>query len=140
MPKIRRHGGLTVHSSGRAFVSPADELRARGKLGPYGVTVEGVEVESETAGTGEAVNAETGEVTQPGESLPSIPQTDGEPLEESWPGNSSETSPAKPQKSDEPERASRPKRARTTGSRSRRGQGESSSASSTATSGPGTDA
>jgi hypothetical protein len=42
--------------------------------------VEGVVVESETAGTGEAVNAETGEVTAPGEPLPVIEQTVGAEL------------------------------------------------------------
>lgn len=36
MPKIRRIGGLT-DATARGFVSPADELRARGKLGPYDV-------------------------------------------------------------------------------------------------------
>lgn len=35
-----------------------------------GTYVEGVQVQSDTAGTGEAVNAETGEVTAPGQPLP----------------------------------------------------------------------
>lgn len=38
-------------------------------------------VESDTAGTGGAVNAETGEVTAPGEPLPTIETTGGDPLE-----------------------------------------------------------
>jgi predicted O-methyltransferase YrrM len=37
-------------------------------------------VESDTAGAGEAINVETGEVTAPGEPLPPIEQDDGEPL------------------------------------------------------------
>lgn len=49
---------------------------------PAGATeVTGVLVESDTAGTGPAVNAETGEVTQPGEPLPAIAQDGGTPLE-----------------------------------------------------------
>lgn len=42
--------------------------------------VEGELVESDVAGAGEAVNAETGEVTAPGQPLPTIEQEDGEPL------------------------------------------------------------
>jgi predicted O-methyltransferase YrrM len=42
-------------------------------------------VESDTAGTGEAVNADTGEITAPGEPLPPIEQDDGEALEEAQP-------------------------------------------------------
>lgn len=38
-------------------------------------------VESDTAGTGGAVNAETGAVTAPGEPLPTIETTGGDPLE-----------------------------------------------------------
>lgn len=38
-------------------------------------------VESDTAGTGGAVNAETGEVTAPGEPLPPIESEGGQPLE-----------------------------------------------------------
>lgn len=38
-------------------------------------------VESDTAGTGGAVNAETGEVTAPGEPLPPVESEGGEPLE-----------------------------------------------------------
>lgn len=43
--------------------------------------IEGVLVESETAGTGPAINADTGEVTQPGDQLPPVGDPDGEPLE-----------------------------------------------------------
>lgn len=43
-------------------------------------TVVGESVESDTAGTGEAVNADTGEVTAPGDQLPTIEQEDGTPL------------------------------------------------------------
>lgn len=46
-----------------------------------GAYVEGTTVESDTAGTGGAVNAETGEITQPGEPLPPIEGGDGQPLE-----------------------------------------------------------
>lgn len=42
--------------------------------------IQGELVESDTAGTGPAVNAETGEVTQPGEPLPVIEQAVGEPI------------------------------------------------------------
>lgn len=42
--------------------------------------IQGELVESDTAGTGPAVNAETGQVTQPGESLPVIDQAGGEPI------------------------------------------------------------
>lgn len=53
---------------------PADEAEA--------VEVPGVLVESDTAGTGEAVNADTGEVTQPGEPLPPVEDDgDGTPLD-----------------------------------------------------------
>lgn len=44
--------------------------------------IEGRLVESDIAGTGPAVNAETGEVTQPGEPLPPIVQEGGTPLPE----------------------------------------------------------
>lgn len=47
-----------------------------------GEPVSGEAVESETAGTGGAVNAETGQETAPGEPLPPVEQTDGEPLGE----------------------------------------------------------
>lgn len=76
------------------------------------------------------------------EVLPTVverPKLDVNLEEPSWAGSSSETSDAKPPKTDEPETASPPKRARETGSRSRRGRAGSSSASSTDTSGPGTD-
>lgn len=70
-----------------------------------------------------------------------LTDAEGEPAEKekSWPGSSSETSPEKPPKSDEPEKDSRPKHVRETGSRSKRGRAGSSSAGSTATSGPATD-
>jgi len=84
MAKIRRLGGFT-DATVQAFVSPADELRARGKLGPYGEPTQPAEVDLE---------------------------------EDWWPGNSSETSPAKAPKSDGPTKPSRPKRARTTAGRS----------------------
>lgn len=46
------------------------------------VEIEGVLVDDEPlAGTGDAVNADTGEVTQPGDPLPVIEQTDGDPLD-----------------------------------------------------------
>lgn len=41
----------------------------------------GVVVESESAGTGLAENAESGVVVEPGEQLPVVEQTEGEPLE-----------------------------------------------------------
>lgn len=44
------------------------------------VQVHGQSVDSATAGTGEAVNAETGEVTQPGDPLPEVGDPDGTPL------------------------------------------------------------
>lgn len=47
---------------------------------PEAVAVPGTAVESETAGTGETVNAETGEVTPPGEPQPAIEQDGGTPL------------------------------------------------------------
>lgn len=44
-------------------------------------TIQGQVVESETAGTGPAINAETGEVTQPGDPLPPVEgDPDGTPL------------------------------------------------------------
>jgi hypothetical protein len=43
--------------------------------------VPGEVVDSETAGTGEAVNADTGEVTPGGQALPTIEQSDGEPID-----------------------------------------------------------
>jgi hypothetical protein len=51
-----------------------------------GTYVEGVEVQSDTAGTAGAVNAETGEVTAPGEPLPTIEGTGGTPLNPPQPG------------------------------------------------------
>jgi len=121
MPKITRHGGLTVAGL------TADRRRA---LLP--AVVRGEWVESETAGTGLAVNAETGVVTQPGEPLP--------PAEEDqWPGNSSETSPMKPPRSDAHMKRSRPKRARTAADPSS-STAESTTARTGTTSGPATDA
>lgn len=73
----------------REAAEDGDEEAAAG----FAVEAEGVETqgdvdeiieagleESETAGTGEAVNAETGEVTQPGEPLPEV-ELKGEALE-----------------------------------------------------------
>lgn len=48
-------------------------------------TIPGEWVESTTAGTGEAVNADTGEVTQPGQPLPTIEQQGGELLDPATP-------------------------------------------------------
>jgi len=63
-----------------------------------------------------------------------------QPIEEvaPWPGSSSETSPARPPKSAEPKRLSRPKRARTTGALSASTEG-SAIALTGITSGPATD-
>lgn len=47
------------------------------EVGAPVVEVPGVVVESETAGTGEVVNAATGETTAPGEALPQVEQSDG---------------------------------------------------------------
>lgn len=44
--------------------------------------IEGVLVESDVAGTGDAVNAETGEVTAGSDPLPVVEQTDGDELPE----------------------------------------------------------
>lgn len=60
--------------------------------------VEGELEESETAGTGEAVNAETGEVTQPGDPLPTIEQADGDTLQ---PASGDDTDPVAPESSDD---------------------------------------
>lgn len=74
---------VEVDDNDAAFVevdSPGALVAVDGEDSP--APVEGVVVESETAGTGEAVNAETGEVTAPGEPLPVIEQADGEPIVE----------------------------------------------------------
>lgn len=44
--------------------------------------VEGALVDEPLAATGDAVNADTGEVTAPGDPLPEIPSTEGDPLPE----------------------------------------------------------
>jgi hypothetical protein len=69
---------------------PSYEVVAGGEPAPDSVpagtetvaaaTIPGEWVQSDTAGTGEAVNADTGEVTPPGHPLPTIEQQDGEPL------------------------------------------------------------
>lgn len=51
-----------------------------------GETIEGEQVESDTAGTGDAINADTGEVTAPGDPLPPIEGTGGTPLDPPQPG------------------------------------------------------
>lgn len=102
-----------------------------------GDVVLGQVVDSDTAGTGDAVNADTGEVTPAGQPLPVIEQLD--PEEKPWPGSSSSTSDEKPPPTASPAKGSRRKRAPGAGSRSTKGQAASSSARSTATSGPATD-
>jgi len=124
MPKITRRGGLTV--------AGLTVGRGRALLPAVAQVVRGEWVESETAGTGLAVNAESGVVTQPGEPLPPVE-------EDQWLGNSSETSPTKPPRSDEPARHSRPKRARTTAGPSASTAGSTTARTGT-TSGPATDA
>jgi hypothetical protein len=59
--------------------------------------------------------------------------------EEPWVGSSSETSPVRPPKSDEPKKLGPPKRARTTGGRSK-SAGASGTAPTATTNGPVTDA
>ena len=53
--------------------APAKKAAAK-KAEPEPEEVQGVLVESDTAGTGVAVNEETGEITEPGEPLPTIEQ------------------------------------------------------------------
>lgn len=160
MAKITRLGGFT-DATVRGFVSPADELRARGKLGPY----PSVDVDPQPADDGDVIGALTGEPgtvpaadddgDQPApdgsapvdlEALVQANPSMGHPVsaealqdvpveEESWPGSSSETSPEKPPKTDEPRKPSPRNRARSAG-----GPSESTEASGTAptgtTSGP----
>ena len=62
--------------------------------------VEGVLVVSDTAGSGAAENADTGAVTEPGDPLPVIEETEGDPLEKVEP----EPEPEKPAESVTPKR------------------------------------
>jgi hypothetical protein len=133
MAKISRVGGFTA-ATARGFVSPADALRARGKLGPYDIEFELVEQDDAESVTG-ALTGEPGTVP---DGAPA-PARDEPEEEESWPGNSSETSPAKPPKNDEPSKPSPRKRARSTGAPS--GSTEASGTAPTGTtSGPVTGA
>lgn len=93
MAKISRVGGFT-DATARGFVSPADALRARGKLGPYDVEFELVEQDDAEPSTG-ALAGEPGTVPDGGDAT-----TRAEPVEEgeSWPESSSETSPVTPPK------------------------------------------
>jgi hypothetical protein len=141
MAKISRIGGFT-DATARGFVSPADELRARGKLGPYdaGKTEEPADVDDATADpdTPAAADADMPAAAEPDDAA----VTDADALEdeeESWPGNSSKTSLEKPPKNDGPRKPSPRKRARSAG-----GHSGSTTASGTAptgtTSGPVTGA
>ena len=117
MAKISRVGGFT-DARARGFVSPADELRTRGKLGPYDV-----EFELEDSVPDDV----------PSEELAV------EKEEEPWAGSSSETSPARPPKSAEPKKPSPQKRARS-GERPSSSTTASGTAQTGTTSTPETDA
>lgn len=169
MAKINRIGGYT-DARARGFVSPADELRARGKLGPYGEVepAPGADADADLqpADDGDVTGALTGEpgtvpaaaVDEPLaddiapvdlEALASANPSMGHPVsaealqdvpeEESWPGSSSETSPEKPPKNDEPRKPSPRKRARSAGAPSGSTKGSGTAPTGT-TSGPVTGA
>ncbi|MGP3917678.1 hypothetical protein [Nonomuraea sp. 10N515B] len=116
MPKITRHGGPTNAAAEREHQAAAPS--------------EGIEVPADGTLSPEI----TGDGT--GEALP--PADDSTGKEESSPGNSSSTSAEKPPMSGEPRKPARPKRARTTASRSKAGQTASSTAGGTAGPGPET--
>lgn len=134
MAKINRVGGFT-DATARGFVSPADALRARGKLGPYDIEFELVEPDDAESVTG-ALTGEPGTVLDDAGATP--PARD-EPVkeEESWPGSSSETSPEKPTTNDEPSKPSPRKRARTAAAPSSSTKGSGTAPTGT-TSGPET--
>lgn len=111
-PKISRVGGFT-NATARGFVSPADALRARGKLGPYDIEFELQDSDEDDEA---AVDAEQTEGTAPAAEK-----------EEPWDGSSSGTSHEKPPKSAAPRKPSLRKPARTTA-----GPSESTEASGTA--------
>lgn len=148
MSKISRVGGFT-NATARGFVSPADALRARGKLGPYGVEFELVDPEEADADATGALTGEPGTVADDESAAAAVPipdsgiqdaaapETDdaadeGEAAkeEESWPGSSSETSPAKQPKSAAQKKPSPRKPARSAG-----GPSASTTASGTAPTG-----
>jgi hypothetical protein len=96
----------------------------------------------EYPGTGEPMTAVEGDELTGDGSGRALPPVEDEGGEQPSVGSSSETSSAKPLKKSEPSGASRQKRARTAGNRSRqaRTEAKSGTAGSTDTSGPETDA
>jgi predicted O-methyltransferase YrrM len=82
-PVSVRHGRLAVTKlAGPVGATPKPDGRTdtEREADEQAAISRGEVVESDTAGTGEAVNADTGEVTPAGQPLPEIEQTDGEPL------------------------------------------------------------
>jgi hypothetical protein len=146
MAKISRIGGFT-DATARGFVSPADELRARGKLGPYdaGKTEETADVDDADADpeTPAAADADMPAAAEPDDAAAADADAsaaaDSAGEEESWPGSSSETSPEKPPKNDAPRKPSPRKRARSAGGHSGSTKGSGTAPTGT-TSGPVTGA
>ncbi|MEU4386578.1 hypothetical protein [Promicromonospora sp. NPDC023805] len=137
MAKISRVGGFT-DATARGFVSPADALRARGKLGPYDIEFELVDPDDVDSVTG-ALTGEPGTTPAGGHAVDDdVATARVEPEEEeSWPGSSSETSPEKPPTNDEPSKPS-PRRPARSGGRPSASTKASGTAPTGTTSGPET--